>query len=365
MIARRLAAVVLALPLVACLEPPVSESLDVRMLRDGASVVSVGVLLRDPSDYDKAPRVQQRLEAEARSLENGSDPWSARLRHAEPERQRDIVDRERGGVRRVLRHALLREPEDLRQFFRDTGVGVTYADGKNWAELTLTPGRPARATAAQQKRLEVELDAFSGNLADYSAAMERLYDYLDANPERARACLGEVLSVNTEGEQLTDEESALTARVNEAIGAIGAVLDPAPGEPYTLDEISRLVYDPFPAPLRVTVSGEIVEREGFPGEMASPLQIPVFSLWSAFERLEGRWFSPDPALAMWRDDLAKTGQPFDLDAFLASPRRAAVAPTGSEVRSAIEKQLRPEPIYRVRWTPAEESEAELPFGDSR
>ena len=80
MIGRRLAVVVIALPLAGCLEPPVSESLDVRLLRGGASVVSIGVVLRNPSDYDKAPRVQQRLESAVRELEAGSDPWSARPR---------------------------------------------------------------------------------------------------------------------------------------------------------------------------------------------------------------------------------------------------------------------------------------------
>jgi hypothetical protein len=77
--------------------------------------------------------------------------------------------------------------------------------------------------------------------------------------------------------------------------------------------------------------------------------------------LEGRWFSPDPALAMWRDDLAKTGKQFDLDAFLAIPRRSSAAPTETEVRGAIDNQLKPAPVYRVRWTPAEKDEGVWPF----
>jgi hypothetical protein len=305
--------------------------------------------------------VRQRLESEARSLEEGTDPWSARLRRVEPERQRDVVDRERGGLRRVVRHAQLRAAEDLREFFKDTGVGVAFASGGDWSELTLTPGRPSRATAAQRQRVDAELAAFSGNVASYAAATKRLYAYLDTHPDRARVCLGEVLSVKPEGETLTGDESALVGELNDAVNALGAILDTEPGEPFTLDEMSRLVYDPFPAPMFLTVTGAIVEREGFPGELAAPLRIPEFSIWSAFERLEGRWFSPDPALAMWRDDLAKTGKPFDLEAFLAKPRRADVAPTASEVRQAIDNQLRPAPVYRVRYAPAAQDEAALPF----
>lgn len=361
MIGRRFAVIPCALLLAGCLEPPVSESLEVRVLQHGASVVSIGVVLRNPSDYDKSPRVQQRLESVARELEAGSDPWSSRLRSVEPERQRDVVDREEGRLRRVVRNALLKEPADLREFFRDTGIGVVYADGEGWAELTLTPGRSARATAAQRQRLNVDLSDFCKNLATYAAATKELYGYLETHPDRARACLGELFSVKTEGEKLTEEESALVKSVDDAISAVSIVLDPAPGEPYTIDEISRLVYDPFPAPMRVTVPGEIVEREGYPGELKSPLQIPVFSIWSAFERLEGRWFSPDPALAIWRHDIAKTGEPFDLDAFIAIPRSSAVAPTDDEVRAAIENQLKPEPVYRVRWTSNENDETVWPF----
>jgi hypothetical protein len=361
MIARRAAFVLVALPLVGCLEPPISESLEIRMRRGGASIVSIGVALRDPSEYDKAPRIQQRLESEARDLAQGNDPWSARLRRVEPERQKDVIDRKQGGLRRVVRIALLGTSDDLREFFRDTGIGVAYVDGSDWGELTLTPGRPSRATAAQRQRLDVEVEAFSANVAWYASAMKKLYDYLDGQPDRARICLGDVLSVKTEGETLTDEESALVEDVNEAISALGNVLAPAPNEPYTLDEISRFVYDPFPAPIRVVVPGEIVEREGFAGQPGSALQIPVFSIWSAFERLEGRWFSPDPALALWRDDAANTGNPLDLDAFLAIPRRASVAPTTGEVRGAVENQLRPRPVYRVRWTPDARADAALPF----
>jgi len=361
MIDRRLAVIPIALLLAGCLEPPVSESLDVGVLHDGASVVSIGVVLRNPSDYDKSPRVRQRLESIARELEAGNDPWSARLRGVEPERQRDVVDREEGRLRRVVRNALLKEPADLRAFLRDTGIGVVYADGDGWAELTLTPGRSGRATAVQRQRLDVQLSDFCASLATYAAATKELYSYLETHPDRARICLGKVFAVTTEEEKLTDEESALVTRVNDAISAICVVLEPAPGEPYTIDEISRLVYDPFPAPMRVTVPGEIVEREGYPGELKSALLIPVFSIWSAFERLEGRWFSPDPALATWRHDIAKSEEPFDLDAFLAIPRRAAVVPTDDEVRAAIENQLKPEPVYRVRWTPVEKEEAVWPF----
>src|SRR5262249_28931585 len=125
--------------LAACLEPPVSETLDLRILPGGASIVSIGVALRDPSDFADAPRVQQRLESESRALEAGTDRWSARLRATQPSREREVRDRDRGRLARVVRHAQLDTPAELRAFLHDTGVGVAYDEGEGWAELTILP----------------------------------------------------------------------------------------------------------------------------------------------------------------------------------------------------------------------------------
>ena len=358
MAARCVAIVVLVLLLAGCLEPPVSETLEVRLLRGGASVVAVVVALRDPEDYGQAPRVRQRLESEARELAAGSDPWSERLRRVEPDRQRDIVDRDKGRLRRVQRLAALAGPADLREFLRDTGVNVAYGEGDGWAELTLTPGRASRATSAQRQRLNREMETFADNFAAYAAAVEPLYGYLDAHPDRARACLAEIVSEGRGDGQATEEEMVLVSRINDAMGTLTVILEPVAGEAFTLDELSRLVYDPFPAAMRVTVRGAILEREGYPGDLAADLRIPMLSLWSAYERLEARWFSPDPLLALWRHDVAKTGEPFDLDAFVALPRHATIAPTASEVRNSVEQQLTPAPVYRVRFAPASSDAAE-------
>ena len=322
------------------------------MQHGGASIVSVEVALRDPADYDHAPRVRQRLESEARELEEGNDAWSRRIRSADPETQQDLIAREHGRLRRVVRTAGLSEPASLKEFFRDTDVDVAFAEGEGWAELTITPGRPSRATSMQRAKVSAELDAFSARVAAYAAATQTLYDYLASHPERARVCLGAIFDVKTDEGELTDEESTIVTQLSDAITAVVSVLEPDAGEPYTLDEASRLVYDPFPAPMLVSVDGEITERDGYSGDLASALRIPKFSIWSAFAGLEGRWFSPDPALALWRDDLAKTGKPFELEGFLAQPRRSGRAPSAAEVREEIEKRLRPPEAYRVRWTPA-------------
>jgi len=353
MITRRTAFLLVALLFTGCLEPPSSESVEVRVLPHGASIVSVSVTLRDPGDYDKAPRVKQRLEAEGRDLLNASDPWSERLRRIDAARQRDTIDREHGGLRAVTRQAMLEKPAELRELFRDTGVGVSYSEGKGWAELTLTPDRPSRATSAQRQRVAGELDFFCANLARYAAAVKSLYDYLDANPARARACFADIFDVKAgDGDSLSDPESELVSQVNDAIGMLVPELSGESGEPYTIDELSRLVFDPFPASMSIVVTGPVIEREGFPGDLKAPLAIPSFSIWSAFSRLEGRWLSPDPALALWRHDAAEADEPFDLEGFLAQRRRAGAAPSSAEVRRAVERELKPAEVYRVKWSPA-------------
>lgn len=160
-------------------------------------------------------------------------------------------------------------------------------------------------------------------------------------------------------ESLDESEAALVEAVNGRLEAMAGVLELAPGEALTLDELSALVYDPFPAPVRVAVSGKVLDREGFPGSFDSALTIPRLSLWSAYTRLSGRFIAPDLALALWRSDI--DGIPVDLDALVALPRHAIATPDAAEIRRAIERDLVPASVYRVRWAPAASDTAPTPF----
>jgi hypothetical protein len=348
--ARTVPVLVAALALAGCLEPPVSESLAIRMLDGGASIVTIEVALRDPDDYRDEVKVRQRLEAHARALDEGSDTWSARLRAGEPEKERRISDREAGRLVRATRQARFTDAADLRAFFRDTGVGVSFDHGEGWDELTLLPGRSARPTSAQRERVKRTLDVWSDALVVYFGKIASLYGYLGEHPDRARACLGALVDTLPDGESLDARERELIESANDAMSSVVVVLTSVEEDAYTLDELSRMVYDPFPAPIRVAVPGAVLEREGFSGEDTA-LRIPTASFWSAFERLEGRWVSPDPAIAAWKHDAASDGRSFDVAGFASLPRRAQ-APHADDVRKAIEGELRTAPVYRVRWTPA-------------
>ena len=133
-------------------------------------------------------------------------------------------------------------------------------------------------------------------------------------------------------------------------------------EAYSINEISRLLYDPFPAHLRVVPGGRVIETEGFePGEggggregdESGALEIRGFSLWEALESLEGEWLRPDPLLLYVRLSGGITGRPapeLTLDQIAARDRVAtAPPPPANEIRAAIEQRLEPEPLYRVVW----------------
>src|SRR5580765_5152477 len=152
-IARPMMTILIAAPLCGCLEAPMTERLDIRMLPGGASVVSLRVSIRDAGDFADSPKLQQRLSSETRALEEGTDPWSARFKAASPARERDVRDAADGRLVRLVRHGRLDTPEDLRAFLRDTGVGVSYEKGDGWEELTILPGRPARPTSAERERV--------------------------------------------------------------------------------------------------------------------------------------------------------------------------------------------------------------------
>ena len=338
------------LALTGCLEPPVSESLEIRMLGGGASIVKVDVALRDPADYHERPKVRERFEAEARAIDERRDAWSRRFESTQPARQTDTFDRKAGRLEHVSRGARLESIDDLRSFLHDGAIAVSYADGEGWAELTLSPPRGGgRAGPAVRERVARELNLLCGRLADYFTATGALYAYVDSHPERARALLGTVLQDSKTHEELGEEESRLVEDVRRTIDALATLLDVPEGEAETLDELSRSVFDPFPAAIAIGVPGPILEREGFDGTGDDPLRIPLFSLWHAFSRLEGRWLSPDPALAMWRADAA--GKEVDATDFASRPRRANPHPAAAEIRKAIETELQPAPVYRVKWRP--------------
>jgi hypothetical protein len=351
---RLLAPLLLCLGLAACFEPPVLETLDLRFLRDGSFVVTSTVEVSEPQ-RQASPALIRRLAGVRQELEEGSDAWGRRFAALQPAAERFAWEKQLGQVRQGTRAALATEPAGLRAFFGDTSLGLSYEIRNGIAEVAIVPGAPARATRAQREEVERTLEAWSGHVAAYLKEAGDLWAYLDERPDRARPCLGTLFedlladAAREELEPLTEGELERIGRLREAMERVAAVLLVPEGGDHSPDELSHLVYDPFPARLTVRLPGPPLEEpEGFATvEGGKALVAAGPGLWEALRSLESRWLAPDPALLYVQRAGRTSKEPLDLEALIAVPRQAGPAPSGDEVRDAIEERLRPAPLYRV------------------
>jgi len=247
----------------------------------------------------------------------------------------------------------------MTRFFADSGVAVSWQRDDGHAELNLYPPAAGNATREERQVVARALSSWSALVATHLDRLSELWDYLDEHPDRARPCLARIFEpylsdeeVRTTGE-LTPVEADIVERVNSAMSDVSRILEVPKGEAYSIEETSRRVYDPFPAPVEVALSGAVDEVEGFTVD-GQRLRAGGTSLWQALRGLEGRWLAPDPMLAAVEFDLQGAHErPFDLDAFVARPRRHDAIPTAEQVHEALAKKLEAPSRYRARWTEPE------------
>jgi hypothetical protein len=348
----------LCLAMTSCFEAPVREELRLRFLPNGGVVATSTVRITDPDGVN--PALARRLAETRRDLLEGSDPWGARFAAASPGAERFSWEKRLGTLSSASRSALIAEPEGLEAFFRDTSLGVTYAldPGRGRAELSIVPGPSTRATRRQREEMAKTLDAWTADVAEYLRATQDLYAYLDEHPDRAHACFGALFAERLSEKdaktlsEVTPEEKRKLDRLDGALQRIVAVLNIPEGAAYSPDEVSHLVYDPFPARITLKLPAAPLEMEGFLKAEDGALTVASPGLWEALRSLEGRWLSPDPALVYVESARKEGDGSLDLDAFLAQPRRSEPAhllPSARETRAEIEARLKPAPLYRVSW----------------
>lgn len=346
----------LLLGLAGCFEPPVLETLDLRFLRDGSFVMTSTVEVSE-ENQKTSPALTRRLARVRQEVEEGSDPWGQRFASLEPAAERFAWEKQLGEVRRGTRAALATEPRGLRAFFGDTSLDVSYEVRDGIAELAIVPGPAARATRVQRDEVERTLEAWSGHVAAYIKEAGDLWSYLDERPDRAHACLGTLFEdllaeeVRKGLEPLTEDELERIGRLHETMEQVMAVLLIPEGEDHSPDELSHLVYDPFPARLTVRLPAPPLEEpEGFAAAPDGKTLVAVGpGLWEALRSLRGRWLAPDPVLLYVQRRERAQKKPLDLNALVAAPRRAEPAPSAEEVQGEIEKRLAPASIYRVTF----------------
>jgi hypothetical protein len=289
-------------------------------------------------------------------LLEGSDSWSRRFAGVHPPLERSSWEKQLGEIHRQTHSAVLTEPRDLGTFFGDTSLNVSYEIKDRIAELVIAPGPPSRASRRQREQTKRTLDAWTVSLAKYFRAGEALYRYLDEHPDRSRACLSalyaDLLSDADQARRLmpTDAEKQRIDSLQAAMQDVWSILLVSEGEDHTPDELSHLVYDPFPGRLTVRLPGPPADLpEGFAAAPDGTLTAEGPGLWRALRSLEGRWLSPEPILLSMEEQRRSPREPLDLNALLKQPRRAEPAPDSAEVRLAIEERLLTAPVYRVTW----------------
>jgi hypothetical protein len=340
----------LAAALAGCFEEPVEERVHLCFQADGSLVITAATRVNElPGSGDNAALLR-RLEEVRQMLERGDDDWRRRFGLIDPLAERVVLDRVGGEVTEMRRSAAGVDAEGLRSLFADTGVAALLQVDEGRAELAISAGPSRRATREQRQAVGAAVGRWSEVLARYAGDVDALYRFLGERPERAHACLSVLFSAltRTPGEELDEREAALVGAVDGDVSEAVQVFDLAEGEPYTVNELSHLVFDPFPGRVLVHTASAPEEIEGFARLPDGALEIPGLGLWEAFAALEGRWLDPDPLLAIVQHQRDRS-RPFDLDAFVALPRRSAPPADAAAVRAALAALLAPAPVYRAVW----------------
>lgn len=365
----------LAFLLGGCFEEPVREELELRLAGDGTVEVALTTTILVPDEEVDNLSLRRRLDEERRRLLLGEDDWVRRFERLDARSQETTFERDHGVLASARQSAVVdldEDPEALGRFFSDTLVNAFYsadpadAGGAGTAELSLYPLSPGRAGRRDRQRLERAVDPWTEALARYLLAAGRLYGYLDEHPDRAEVAfsvlLEDVLPEEDGGrrELPHPDEEPLVEAVEEAMAEAWEVLLVSSQEAYSINEVSRLVYDPFPARVRVDVAGAVVEVEGFEEDPEGGLRVPSVSLWDALAALQGRWLEPDPLLLYVGRSGGPTGVPgpsFGLADVVARDRVHAPPPSAEEIRAELESRLVPAPVYRVVYRVEREADA--------
>jgi hypothetical protein len=254
--------------------------------------------------------------------------------------ERIIVDRANGRITGVERQTTI-DRNELPKFFNDMSVTVSLLPNNGYTELTIIPGASSRATRQQRERVLATLHQWSTEAAAYVDALGHLYEYLDANPQRAQAAFTILLGDHDQKSTIDEEQSLLEAVWNTA-DRLSERMRPKETDAYMVDEEFDLVFNPFPGEIVVVTPKTASGVENFDKRDATTFVIPRRGLLDAISSLEEKWITPDPFAMSIR------GEP-KVDELVKMPRHWSAIVTASEIEKAVSERLKPASVYRVRW----------------
>jgi hypothetical protein len=356
-----LTVVALCLPLLACYEEPVRDHLHISFAPGPAIVVTAVRDIASPGSAGENPAVADRLDEARSDLAGGWDRWSRSFAELGALAERSTIERHDGRARRGIHSALVDSFRPVERLLGNEGLGAYYNETDGIRDLQLHPAGAGQATRQQRAQLDEALVAWSEEVSSYLEAATALYVYLDRTPERAVLCFGYIFDEDEESlGPLNTGEGELVAAVIETMERVADVLLIDSNQAYSLNELSRLVFDTFQGRLTVTLDGPIIKREGFI-EGEGYVERPPVSLWRSLETMVGQWLVPDLVTAMVTPGPEANQPEPDPVAFAAMPRSWAPPPEPLTVESVLRSRLRPESVYLVRWQtrPAPDDENEV------
>jgi hypothetical protein len=339
-------------------EPPVTEEIEIRVQPSGGAIIEVTVELTSPRErFENNERIRQRIKKSQRALLEGLDPWTRRFEEMTFSSETYFWKKRENELVKVVRAGKVEGLEEIVEFFGDDPFRFEYSREEEYDQIAIYPGGSDRATQEQRETMKEYLERWKAGYAGYVVSVCDLYSYLDDRSERAEACFGELFADIMAPERVepieetTEEEDLLLEEVGNAMGELLSMFEITNETTHSPNELSELIYDPFPAVLTIRVQGEILAVEGFVDIGEKSVTVPEFSLWSALHNLEDRWFSPDPFLALlpYIPGEEMFEEPFDLDGFLVIERRTTLAPPRWEVDDAVMTSLTPAERFLIRW----------------
>lgn len=415
-----LVAGLLAATLAGCTDDPVSETLTLEFFpeaesqpnpaeEDSAALPDTAGYVRIEAQVDirrhMIPKenslIVRRVHDRTEALMNEYDPWHIRFdRVFEP--VADGAEWRRAGreLTSYRRWALAADPDTaLRDFFVDTPMQPVFEVRDNEDRLpgqTRPPSQTVtlafvlsggtRATAGESVTAYRGFRDFADDAARYQRRVAALWEYMDENPgRRFETLLG--LFAAGEGEELPesqliaqprqlapfveqapmrtgsaglprlrDLEIELIERVVAAGESLVEIFEVPKDDSFTLQELSRRVFDPFPGIVTAKPDGTVIEAVGFV-ESGEGYSIPPLDLWNAYRALDGLFVSPDPLIFLLeRQDDFGCGEDDDacvsnarVSAFLQDGPPTARPGSASLIQQTLEAELRPLDEYRLVW----------------
>ena len=343
----------LCLPLFGCFEDPVREHVHLTLLGAGPVIVTVVQEVADPRLAESNEELADRMEESRTTIESNLDPWSRRFALQQPLAEHRSTQWVEGNLRRSVHSAVLTSFDEVVEMVATDGLTGNLAVAGGVAGVSFFPTGGSRATYTQRQEAERLLVEWSDTLAAYFESVIDLYTYLGSRPDRAVPCFAHIFDTHAgiaASGPLEAEEEELVLRIKNALDAVVLVLVVPEGESFSMNELTRLVYDPFPARLTVSVDGRVLQSDGWIADSGF-FERPAVDAWNALISLDGRWLAPDLVTAMVSpapEDLQPEPDPVE---FASRLRYVAAAPTSADVESALLSGLVPASELTLRWRP--------------